>query len=318
MGASAPDDVDVRIRPHRRSRMPGRTRSVSMITDRIICSKLVRQVAASCPATVVGGGPPVLLTRMSTGPSVCSTSATTASSRSSSPRSHTSGNAFTPAAFTRAAVAANASADRPAAATFAPSAARRAAIALPSPPLAPSTRAVRPEMPRSIVALLQWVTVVEGGYRDQMLLQQRHQGGGQRSCGSPHPAGGDDAAPPKHLFANRQADPQLSLEVGQGKPRRPHIARGRKPAVAVRGQHGGQRCRMAEAGHRPGRTGGQFVEQTDAAEASENRNIEPGRQVRDRHRRRWRLGFHADHEGARTRRSSPPARRLTVTPETTG
>ena len=56
---------------------------------------------------------------------------------------------------------------------------------------------------------------------------------------------------------------------------------------------------MAESGHRAGRTRGQFVEQTDTPETAEYRNVEPGRQVCDRHGRGWCLGFHADHEGAR-------------------
>ena len=47
IGLSAPPDVDVRMRPQPRSRMPGSTLSVMTMTDRIICSKLVRQVAAS-------------------------------------------------------------------------------------------------------------------------------------------------------------------------------------------------------------------------------------------------------------------------------
>ena len=49
MGLSAPDDVDVRMRPQPRCRIPGSTRSVSAITERIICSKLVRHVERPGP-----------------------------------------------------------------------------------------------------------------------------------------------------------------------------------------------------------------------------------------------------------------------------
>ena len=113
-GASAPDDVDVRIRPHRRSRIPGRTRSVSMITDRIIWSKLVRHMTASWPVTVVGGGPPVLFTRMSTGRASFRFRLRATPSDPGRPGPISSGNALTPAASTRVAVAASASADLPA------------------------------------------------------------------------------------------------------------------------------------------------------------------------------------------------------------
>jgi hypothetical protein len=154
MGARAPDDVEVRMRPQPLSFIPGSTRSVTAMTASTIDSKLVRHVPVSCPVTGVGGGPPVLLTRMSIGPSVRSTSAMLASITSSSLRSQMSGTALAPAASTWDTVAASASADRPAAATFTPSSPSRTAIAPPSPPLAPKTNAVRPAIPRSIVEQL--------------------------------------------------------------------------------------------------------------------------------------------------------------------
>src|SRR6266702_106299 len=68
IGATTPEDVLVMIRPHFRDRILGKTASVTLITDSTMLSKLFVQSVPSWPKAGVGGGPPVLLTRMSTGP----------------------------------------------------------------------------------------------------------------------------------------------------------------------------------------------------------------------------------------------------------
>src|SRR3954454_10844911 len=153
---------------------------------------------------------------MSTGPRVFSISLTWLSTESRSPRSHCSGEAFTPKASICFTVSASFSADLPAAATLAPSPARRTAIALPSPPLAPSTRAVRPVMPRSIEAPS--VGRDGDGQGRQMMLEQRNQRLRQRHRGPPHAAVCDDFSPVQYLLADRQPHSQLTLEVRERKP----------------------------------------------------------------------------------------------------
>src|SRR5665213_3662082 len=68
IGATTPEEVLVMMRPHWRDFMPGNTRSVIAITGTIMDWKCLLHKAGSCPAAGVGGGPPVMLTRTSTGP----------------------------------------------------------------------------------------------------------------------------------------------------------------------------------------------------------------------------------------------------------
>ena len=93
------------------------------------------------------GGPPVLHTRMSTGPSAPSTSATTPSIASRSALSRTK-----PVAPISAAAASIFSRERELIATRAPSRASSAAIARPMPCDAPVTSATLPPIPRSMRA----------------------------------------------------------------------------------------------------------------------------------------------------------------------
>ncbi len=101
------------------------------------------QVDAGMPCAPVGGGPPVLLNKMSTGPKARSTRVTWPSMAPRSARSQTKLSARACGA-TAAAMRASASGLRPASATDTPSRASAKATAPPSPPVAPSTNAVRP------------------------------------------------------------------------------------------------------------------------------------------------------------------------------
>ena len=78
------------IRPHLRDRMPGRTRLVMAITERTIFLKCSDQASSGVSAAGVGGGPPVMLTRISMGPSAASTAPIRSSTTASSPRSQAS------------------------------------------------------------------------------------------------------------------------------------------------------------------------------------------------------------------------------------
>src|SRR5579863_3024716 len=151
IGATTPDEVEVIIRPQRRALMPGRTRSVIAITERTIALNCSAHSLGSCPAADVGGGPPVLLTRISTGPRVLSASAIWASTRPISARSQVMPWAMLPNAATAAMEVASASGAMSARATFTPSPASASAMARPSPPPPPSTSAVFPFIPKSIL-----------------------------------------------------------------------------------------------------------------------------------------------------------------------
>ena len=138
IGATTPDEATVITRPHRRSRMPGTSRLVRPISDRTMAPNCWVQISAEVASAAVGGGPPELLTRMSTCPSALS-----ASSASLSPMP----GVIRSAAITWAAcgtAALSLSAERPETATVAPASARPLAMAPPRPPLAPSTSARLP------------------------------------------------------------------------------------------------------------------------------------------------------------------------------
>src|SRR6478735_11294869 len=67
IGETTPEDVPVMILPHRRAFIPGRTRSAIEITESTIIWKLRSHKSGLCPAAGVGGGPPVLAIKISTG-----------------------------------------------------------------------------------------------------------------------------------------------------------------------------------------------------------------------------------------------------------
>ena len=154
IGAITPIEVEVMTRPHFRAFMPGSTRSVIAMTESTIDWKCFVQTSCDWPAAGEGGGPPVLLTRMSIGPSSASIFAIEGSINERSPRSQTRLTTLPPLARSAAAVFASFSALVPVMATATPSSTRTSAIAAPSPPLEAVTNATFPLIPRSIPHLL--------------------------------------------------------------------------------------------------------------------------------------------------------------------
>ena len=165
IGATTPDEVEVMIRPHLRSRMPGSTLSVSAMTDSTIVWKLCCHNAASWPETVLGLGPPVLFTRMSMGPSSASIRSTFGPICARSPRSQVRGSALPPSCRRTRAVSSTAALSISPSATRTPSADSARAIARPSPPPAPRTSAVLPRIPRSIIVSVPVVGSCRGAFR---------------------------------------------------------------------------------------------------------------------------------------------------------
>jgi hypothetical protein len=147
IGCSTPDETTVMTRPQPLSRIGGSSWRVSSKMPMAMAWYELRQAAASTCRIDPVGGPPVLLTRMSTPPA--------SSSRCASPFTDASSARSTISARARgvlmaAATSASRSRLRAARTTSAPSAASAVAMARPSPRLAPSTRARLPAMPRSI------------------------------------------------------------------------------------------------------------------------------------------------------------------------
>ena len=146
IGSRTDVEPTFRMRPQRRSRIPGSTARTSAIgastSDRCAASHSSRENASgSGPA----GGPPVLHTSTSTGPPrASSTDETRPGTASRSALSQTS-----PVAPIASAAEAIRSFEREVIATRAPSAASAAAMARPMPAEAPVTRATRPFSPRS-------------------------------------------------------------------------------------------------------------------------------------------------------------------------
>ena len=127
--------------------MPGSTPALIAITEATIARNCASSCAASKWLAGVGGGPPVLLNRMSIGPASASIAARWPGTASRSPRSQTRVVAVAPIASSRASVACSGPALRPAATMRTPSRASASQTAEPRPPPAPRTSAVRPEMP---------------------------------------------------------------------------------------------------------------------------------------------------------------------------
>ena len=146
IGATTPEDVLVMMRPHRRARIPGSTRSATAITDSTIELKCLDQTSTDWPVAGVGGGPPVLLISTSTGPILCSSAVTLWSMRPISLRSQTRGIPCEPASSMSCSVGSSAAASTSAA----PTAHLRAPALRRSrgqPAAAPSTKAVFPRRP---------------------------------------------------------------------------------------------------------------------------------------------------------------------------
>ena len=138
-------------RPHPRSRMPGTTRSISASGDEHeIAVGGLPLLAREAQRVGPTGGPPVLVTRISTGPQ----RGLDLVHEGRRPVQVGAVVGRTPrAAPTSAAVASTRSREREVIATRAPSAASAAAMPRPMPFEAPVTSATRPEIPRSISRL---------------------------------------------------------------------------------------------------------------------------------------------------------------------
>ena len=147
------------IRPQPRSRIPPTTSSASFCEDLKVVSKPSFQASSPSPAASPGGGPPLLATRISTGPSAASASEMNCPGPSSLLRStqipaRAGSEPF--ASITRArissSVASTRSRLREQIATRAPSRASPSATAFPRPLEEAATAATLSFRPRSILA----------------------------------------------------------------------------------------------------------------------------------------------------------------------
>ena len=148
IGAITPDEVLVMMRPHLRCRIAGNTRSATAIMESTISSKCRRHSPGSWSIAGVGGGPPVMLTTISTEPISRSMRSMLASITDKSPSRHGSAISFVPAVPMAGSTAARAVSSASASAILAPSSARDNAMARPSPPAPARTSAVLPSIPR--------------------------------------------------------------------------------------------------------------------------------------------------------------------------
>src|SRR5580693_4889531 len=153
MGTTTPLEVLVMMRPHLRSRIPGSTASVMAMTETTMLVKNRVQSSGRCPDAWVGGGPPVIFTMISIGPSCRSTVAMLGPIALRSARSQGTATASV-IAPTRSAAAVRLSLGRLARAILAPSAANVSAMTPPRPALAPKTRATLLFSCRSTASLL--------------------------------------------------------------------------------------------------------------------------------------------------------------------
>ena len=141
-----PEETTARMRPNLRSRMPGNARRVSRTALRNIASNCLLHTASEVSAAGPGGGPPVLITRMS----VCRSGAARPSIAAASPRSQVWAMMAPRPGGVPATNSAKRSRLRATATTSAPSAANADAIARPSPREAPVTNARRFPSPKSM------------------------------------------------------------------------------------------------------------------------------------------------------------------------
>ena len=143
IGARTELDSMLTMRPRPLRSRCGRQRFVRRIAESRRSATALSTASSVNPAAGPGGGPPPLLTRMSTPPKASTVRWT---SRSRSPGTITSPR--TARAPILSASRSSSSRRRPNIATFAPSAASCSAIARPIPEEAPQTTAVRPSSPR--------------------------------------------------------------------------------------------------------------------------------------------------------------------------
>ncbi len=151
IGALTAPEVMLTMRPNPRSAIASTVALISSIGVSMLASSAAIQTARSQSRKSPGGGPPALLTRMSTCGQAASAAARPAAVVMSPATVRTSAPA--PSARSSAAVAANASAPRAVTTTLTPSRTSAAAQPLPSPLLAAQTSAQRPCRPRSMFVL---------------------------------------------------------------------------------------------------------------------------------------------------------------------
>ncbi len=151
MGCLTEIDVMLRIRPHFRSFIPGRTARVRFRALSRVRWKACSQASGGSSSNLPGGGPPLLVTSMSTRPKRLMAADTTSSGPPGPERSVTTGFTSTPVSFRISAeVLSSFSEPREQRVRFAPSRASSNATALPRPVLEPATTAILPFRPRSI------------------------------------------------------------------------------------------------------------------------------------------------------------------------
>ena len=150
IGAFTDCDVMLTTRPQPRSIIPGRTACIMAIGASMLASSALMKSSRDQSDQTPGGGPPALLTRMSTAPAASSTAARPASVVMSPATAVTE----TPCASRiAAAVASSASAPRALITRSTPSPASASAQPRPSPFEAAQTIARFPRIPRSIAVL---------------------------------------------------------------------------------------------------------------------------------------------------------------------
>ena len=148
MGAFTAPEVMLMMRPKPRSAMPSTVALMSSMGVSMLASTALSQVSRSQSRKSPGGGPPALLTRMST----CGAAASAAARPSGVVMSPATATTCTAGFNARnsAAVASSASRPRAVMTTFTPSPTSACAQPLPSPLLAAHTSAHLPAMPRSM------------------------------------------------------------------------------------------------------------------------------------------------------------------------
>ena len=135
-------EVMLRIRPHRRSFIPGNTARVRLSTLSRFWRMASRHTSGECVSNSPAGGPPVLVTRISMRPKWLNPSATNRSTCCGSERSVAIATTFTPNASVMLRFASSSAAvSRAHIISAAPSAASSAATARPRPLLDAATRA---------------------------------------------------------------------------------------------------------------------------------------------------------------------------------
>jgi hypothetical protein len=105
-----------------------------------------------------------------------------------------------------------------------------------------------------------------------VLLKQRRQLCREARGRRPDRRVRQQAAPTEGFLADGQADAGLVLEVRDRQPRAERLPRGTEAAVGVRADGCDQSLRVGEAGHRPGGSRRQLVDEARPAEPAEQRH----------------------------------------------